>query len=291
MLLDLLIATVAVPVLFTAIFLLAGRWPAGREVRRPAWGTLVAVGAAYAAAHLALLGRPPFPPVTASEWILYGALGALIAAALQRAWPASPWAAWIPRLILVLVLVPLIARPLMQHTWTVMQSVLGVAGTILAWLVFWAFLDRASRDESRRVAWPLTLAVIAGGTSVVLMLSGSAKYGQLAGALAVAAGVWWLFSMAWERARSGNGSAAVPAFVLGGLAAAGHLFAEMPVLSFALVSVAPVAADLGGMLASKWRKRWAAAALEAVLAGLVVAVAVLPPLIATLAAQSQDGYY
>jgi hypothetical protein len=123
------------------------------------------------------------------------------------------------------------------------------------------------------------------------MLSGSAKYGQLAGSLAVAAGVWWLFSMAWERARPGNGSAAVPAFVLGGLAAAGYLFAEMPVLSFALVSIAPMAADLGGMLASNWRKRWAAAALEAVLAGLVVAVAVLPPLIATLAAGAQESYY
>jgi hypothetical protein len=230
--------------------------------------------------------------VTASEWVVYGTVAAIVAAALQRAWAASPWARWLPRLVLVVALVPLIARPLVQYSWTTVQSALGIAGSVAAWLVLWAFLDRGSRDDARRIGWLLSLTVITAGTSVVLMLSGSAKYGQLAGALAVSAGVWWLVALFWEPARPGSGSAAVPAFLLGGLCAAGHLFAEMPVISLVLVTVAPLGAELGGMLAARWRRRWAAALLEAAIAGVIVAAAVLPPLLATLAAQaSPDSYY
>ena len=228
MIAEVLIATVLVPALFTAVLLFAGRWPVRRDETLPGWGSLVAVGAAYAASYLAALGRPPFPPVTASEWILYGSLGALIAAALQRVWPASPWARWLPRVVLVGALIPWIVRPLMQYTWTPAQSALGIAGGVLAWLVFWGFFDLGTRSERRHGWWPLLLAVIAGGASVALGLSGSAKYGQLGGAIAAAAGVWWLLSLVWEPARAGSGSGAIPAFLLGGLCAAGHLFAEMP---------------------------------------------------------------
>ena len=57
---------------------------------------------------------------------------------------------------------------------------------------------------------------------------------------------------------------------------------------------APVRRDApeqGGLIAAGWRKRWAAALLELGLAGLFVALAVLPPLIATLTTQASDSYY
>lgn len=297
MIADLLIATVLLPAVCAAVFLAAGLWPPPRpEIRQEegeapcSWGTLVAVGAAYAAAQFAIVGLPAFPPTTAVEWLFHGTMASIIAASLQWTWPRSLLAGCGPRLIIVVACTWMMTRPLAEYSWEPAQTALHVVALSIGWFVLWSVLDRGTRDAARRRWWPLVAAVLAGGSGGVLMLSGSAKYGQLAGAVGVACVVWWLISLVAGGARAGAGSAAVTSFLIGGLAVAGYLFAEVPWTSLALMLLAPVGAEIGARLTRGSEKKWVRAAAEVILTGALVGAAIAPPLVATLTAEDTPYY-
>jgi hypothetical protein len=278
---------VLLPVLVAAAVLLAGLRPwrrPGAEGRGGWWGAW-ALAAAFFAASWALRGRPHLPAREATEWIPWLAVPAA-AAALPLARRLPGWGTWLARGALSLALSVLLLLPLLRHTWSAGAGTAWIAGLAAAvLLLWWALEGLAARLRDPSV--PLVLLGVASGSGAVLMLSGSALLGQLAGALAAALGPLWLVS--WWRKDAGLGRAAVPVVVvvLAGLWMAGRFYADLPAASAALLALAGPAAWTVLLPPVRRLALWARLAIGA--AAVIVPLAAA--LVLTLRASPPGPYY
>jgi hypothetical protein len=176
-----------------AAVVLALTWWRGED--RGHRGGAAAVGLGYAAGHAALAGWPPLPPIEATDWLPYLGLGAALVALLTGVRDEPGAGSWARRAAFAVAVPALVSWPLVRGSWSTAESALwlGVpAGLALALLVL---LERAGGAGGFARALPL--AVAAAGGSAVIVASGSALVGQLAGALAAVMGV--CLAAAWAR--------------------------------------------------------------------------------------------
>lgn len=234
-----LLWTVAAPlVLGTVAFVL----PRGRAAAVP-----LALGAAVATAHAALLGMPRFPAGDAVAWLFWVALGASCVGLLELAWRAPTWARLALRLALAgLLLLVLLWQPYLAQTWSGGEGVAYLAGLGMVTVASWTALGCCGEQLSGR-RHALLLTALAAGAAVVLGVTGTASLALLAVALAATcAPAIVLGRQAPASLASGS---TIFALVLAALLVEGHFYSDAPAPSVLLLAAAPLAALAGARVA------------------------------------------
>ena len=231
-----LLPGILVGLLVSGVFTIVGRlWKAN------SWTDAIAVGVGYAVGHAVTAGWPAFPPVEATQWLPYFGIAVTILAVIDTL--LRP-----PGLVRVVIwffcsagILSVLLASKFQYGWSLFIGILWIAGLATAMLVLTIFLDRvAQRDAS--ISLPLILTIVAGGTGLALMLSGSMLLGQLALVLAGAFGAIVIVGTLLPNAVNGRGIAPVSATLLCGLWLSGYFFSELPSVSGVLLLVSPIPA-------------------------------------------------
>ena len=231
-----LLPGILVALLVSGVFTIVGRlWKAN------SWTDAIAVGIGYAVGHAVTAGWPAFPPIEATQWLPYfGIAGTLLAVIDTLLRPPGVMRAVVWFLGCVGILSLLLASKF-QYGWSLFAGVLWIAGLATAMLVLTSFLDRVARRDVS-ISLPLILTIVAGGTGLALMLSGSILLGQLALVLAGAFGAIVIVGMLLPNAINGRAIAPVSATLLCGLWLSGYFFSGLPPVSGFLLLVSPVPA-------------------------------------------------
>ena len=259
-----LLWTVAAPlVLGTVAFVL----PRGRAASVP-----LALGAAVATAHAALLGMPRFPPGYAVAWLFWVALGASCAGLLELAWRAPAWARLTLRLALAgLLLVVLLRQPYLAQTWSLGEGVAYFAGLAMVTVASWTALGCCGEHlAGRRHA--LLLTALAAGAAAVLGVTGTASLALLAGALAATCAPAIVLGRQARGALASDGTTTFT-LVLAALLVEGYFYSDAPAPSVLLLAGAPLAA-LAGARVARATNGWPGIALAIAPALLAIASAV-----------------
>jgi len=214
---------------------------AGRLWRANSWGDAVALALGYAGGHVVSVGWPAFPPAEATQWLPYFAILVMFVAVLDTLLrPAGLVRALVWFLLCAGILRSLLGSKF-QYGWSPLEGSLWIACLAAGMLVLTAILDRAAqRDVS--ISFPLILAIVAGGTAVALMLSGSMLLGQLGFVLTAVFGTIVAVGFLLPRAVPGRGIVPVAVVVLSGLWLSGYFFAELPAASALLLAASSIPA-------------------------------------------------
>lgn len=252
-------------------------WIGGRR------GCALALGTGYALGHAAVRGwlgaSPvpiPVPPVDVIDWLPWLALAAGFWGLIEASSRRWRWR-WLGRLVLTGAVLGLVLGPLARNgwSWPVLAARLVGLGVGVLWV--WGLLD--ARDERLAGGALLTvLAMVAGGSSLALALSGSLVLGELAGVL-TAAVVALRFGLGRDPgSTAARGLMAVVVVVLAGLLLAGRFYSETPTSAALVLAVAPLAAwiDRPGPLSrpSAWFWPLVRVAVVGLLIGFAMARAV-----------------
>ena len=238
-----LLAGVALPIVVTAAMLLAGWFGlrhrlSARDSR--SWAGPLAIGAGLAAGYWGLFGFGELPPLDATEWLflftpillLLGLSDSLARVPLQ--FRLVSIAAGVPA-SLGLLLWPLLKGNQLDSR----PSVLFVAASLA--LIGWiAAMDAlASRVSAAQLSAILFCA--SAPAAVVLLVSGSQRFGQIGGVLAATQLAGWLVNYMLGPAAVGRGVALVFGIPFGGLLLSGYCYAELSLADALLLLAAPLA--------------------------------------------------
>jgi hypothetical protein len=231
-----LLPGILVALLVSGIFTIVGRlWKAN------SWADAIAVGVGYAVGHAVTAGWPAFPPIEATQWLPYFGIAVTVLAVIDTLLRPPGTLRAVIWFLSCAGILSLLLTSKFQYGWSLFAGVLWIAGLATAMLVLTTFLDRtAQRDVS--ISLPLILAIVAGGTGLALMLSGSMLLGQLALVLAGAFGAIVIVGTLLPNAINGRGIAPVSATLLSGLWLSGYFFSELPPASGLLLLVSPIPA-------------------------------------------------
>ena len=160
----------------------------------------------------------------------------------------------------------LLSRPLIE-SWSGTEAAAWMGGTAGVGLATWLIVDRTAR----RVPAPAVLGAVlvaALGGSGISVLSGSALFAQLYGALAAAAGGAAVVALWRPGFAAGGAVVAVAITVLLGLSTYAHHFFEVPLAAVTLVVVTPMTALAGLKVRSPFKAAVVCTALALVPAGI-----------------------
>lgn len=219
----------------------------GQDEQHPAsgaWAGGVAVAVGCIVGYVILLGYPRFPPTDITQWFPYFAAAACGVGFLeQRSWRASHRAAtgtvasalrWLPRVLLIGAVVGLSLRPLVDYSWSTPVAAAWLVGTAIAFATLWLVMDGLADTRSEAGA-TVACALVAVGSSAVLMLSGSASLGLLAGTLAVVLGMLAFLAALGRSLGVLRCATPVIATVLFTLWLQGYFYSEVPKISAILL--------------------------------------------------------
>lgn len=245
----------------------------------------IALAGGFAAAYFtAFHAQWSAVPKTALDWLPYlAAFGVIGALAAENAPHAATRV--LSRLVISLVTVTLVVWPALASLGIATAALLSAVAAALI-CIAWSWLAKAG--ESRPTP-ALLLAVVAGGTGLVLMMDSSAALGQSAGALASALAACVLFNLPRVRVAFSGAATGTAVLLLGALLTNAYVYAGFSPVYAALLA--------GGLLAdpvvagiNRMRKRSGGA-------GSWIAAAVLTaaPVLATIglavqAMQESGGY-
>lgn len=237
------------------------------------WGAPLAVTAGFVAAQTMIDGAPRIPPIEASGWFsIFAVTLALFVLVLRSRVPAKLWA--VASFVVAMAIVVVIVHPLIGESWPLPVAIAWIAGmTAVAGSVAWLVDRRAPAGPGA----PAVLLVAATGIAAGLTLCGSARYGQLAGAIASAMGPLLLLGFVRRDARVVEGAAWVASLILAMLVIAGVAYVDVPVFVGLLVAIAPLAVLAGElpMLASGsfWKRDGARVIAAIAIVALALGVA------------------
>lgn len=256
--------------LLSSLFAIAGRlW------RANGWTDSVALAIGYAGGHVVTAGWPAFPPSEATQWLPYFALAAMLLGVLD-AFIRPPGS--LRALIWILFcasLLGLLLKPKFQYGWSFLEGVLWIVGLATGMLLLAASLDASVRRDLS-ISSPLVLAIVACGTGVALMLSGSMLLAQLAMALAAALGAILVVAFFFPKAAESRGLVPVVVALLSSLWLSGCFYADLPFASALLLAGASFPALLLISLSEKvpsWKDLLLRASLPAILVAIAVFLA------------------
>ena len=229
------------------------------------------------AACVPVRGWPGVPPNDASLWPIW--LGFVIAvyAAVEGARQMPAVSTWLGRGALSIIVAVLVAKPLMVHQWSAAFSALvAVTAGAISTVCWSAVAHRAG--TARGPGLPLGLAALCAVAAATLGASGTALLAQCVGGMAAGLGLYFLAALKWPdlsaRTVVGPVIALLAGFLLGGV-----LYAEVRLVSVALLVVAALAVGLvpwPPKLATGLRSAVAYGVIVAVLGGAAVGASLLP---------------
>ncbi|MEX0679168.1 MAG: hypothetical protein WD063_18985 [Pirellulales bacterium] len=277
-------AGLVLPGATTAGLLVVGWWVAERRLparQSRSWAGPLAVGAGFAAGYLALFGWPGFPPPDAVDWLLFLA-PALVVVGLLDGCLQMPLGG---RIVSITVAVP---AAIVLLSWPLVGA--NPQGELLARLVYAAALGAvslialdalSSRVSAARLS--AILLAVALPAAALLSLSGSLRYGQIAGLLAAAEAGALAVNLVLGPGASGRGTVVVAGTLLAGLVCSGNLYAELTPSDAVLLAAAPTVA----WVARAVPPRFGRLAQTLVQIGLVLALAGIPVVRARLEYQGE----
>jgi len=243
---------VVAPVIVPAIVAGLMWFVAGQLWKRPAapglvWGGSLAIAVSFFTGYLALMSWPPFPPATAVHSLVYAGMAAGIVGIAESRW-RSHWAVrWAIRAAIAAAAAWAQFGMLAEHTWSGAQTFGWITTVILTICVVWDSIDTlASRREN--VTTPMMMWFLACASSVTLVFGASALLGQLAGCVAAACGAAVILTIWSRNFPLDRGAAGLFAFIIVNLLWQGHFYAELPLMSLALLILAPVAAGSADLI-------------------------------------------
>jgi len=238
-------------------------------------GLGVALGLAFgfSAGQVALVGWPGLLPVDATYRLLHLALAGAAVGVGEVLWKGKAPLLWALRGALAALVLGLLLRSVMEHTWEGNEAVFWLAGLFVAVLVFATVLEQLGRT-TRGFELPFLLVLLTSAGSGALVLAHSAFLGQLGGALAAALGAVGVVALIRPSIRLSPGGVPVVTAVYSALLLCGYFFATLPASSAVLLWLAPGAAALGGVGPLAKRPSWQVLVLRVVLLLIVAGVAV-----------------
>ena len=253
-----------------------------RAARLDALASLLAVAAGFVASHVAILhAQWSLVPKVALDWLPWIALAGAIAATTGERLPGAA-SRFALHLGVSLVVGGLLVSSAIGSLGPLKAALVALAtGLVLAGL--WTLVTRPAQGAATR---PLLLAVVAGGTGLVLMMDSSQSMGQLSGALAMALAACVLFALPAMGVRFTPAAAGLAVLLLGVLWATAHVYAGFSLGYVALLAGALLIDPLLGVVRRSERGGlpWVPAA---VLTAIPVAVTVA---LAVKAMQESGGY-
>lgn len=214
---------------------------AGRLWRVSNWVDAVALGVGYACGHIVTAGRPAFPPAEATQWLPYFAIGVAILGVLDTLLRPPGSLRALIWFLCCAALLRLLLSSKFQYGWSFWGGALWIVVLAAGMLILTLFFDKATQRDAS-VSFPLIVAILAGGTGLSLMFSGSMLLGQLAIVLAAAAGAIALVGLLLPNTVNGRGIAPVASAVLAGLWLSGYFFAELSSATGLLLAASPIPA-------------------------------------------------
>ncbi len=235
-LLQQILPAVLVAGLISGVFAIAGRlWRANN------WADAVALGVGYAGGHVATAGWPAFPPAEATQWLPYFALAAMFLGVLDVFLRPAGLLRALIWILCCMGFLRLLLNAKFQYGWSLPEGVLWIAGFAAGMLILAGSLDAAVRRDTS-ISIPLILTIVAGGTGVALMLSGSLLLGELAIVLAAALGAILAVAFLVPKAAEGRGIVPVAVALLASLWLSGCFYADLPSASALLLAAASLPA-------------------------------------------------
>jgi hypothetical protein len=271
-----LLLSIALPALIAGgvLYLAARAW---RRDATPggAWSTAPALGLAFVAGYAAIVGWPPFPPVEATQRLVYEMLVASFVLAVIVWRPGNSILTGVVRALFSFALPWLLLRSNIEYRWSTAQDVMWVAGLGAATFLYGLALDATSRRNEGVVA-PLGWFVAWTGLAIVLVLSASALLAQIAAACAAALGAVCVVGLLQPRLSLAPGGTAILSWVWAGLSINAAFYAEGSPYALVLLALA----GLGGLAtrrlpqdAGTWKRVLTGAWATAPLAALAVIIA------------------
>lgn len=265
----------------------------GREAQVDGrWSSAPALALGYCAAALWLSGPPAsFLPgaeraPASLDWLFWLVIGgALLFPFEQR---VGRWRD-LARVAFAVFAIELVLKSQFQGRWEGLSAVAWLVGLALIYNVLWAALVWLAARRAGASA-PLVAWLTASALAVLAALSGSAKLGQLAAALAAGLGAATL--LAWWRPRLSlaGGGAGMVALLLFGLGANAHVYSYTLAVDVLLVASAPLCACLAELPHLRRSKGWARTLMALGLAALPIAIALVRATLAFEPDPYADGY-
>lgn len=148
---------------------------------------------------------------------------------------------------------------------------------MLGGLVFASWLNLEWLAQRRPgPSLPLTLWLIFGGLSMVILYSPSANFSLMAASLSAAMGASFIIALLNPRLNLSHGAMHVLATLLAGLLVVGLIYNQVaPIVSFGLIALAPAMLWIGEAPAVTRLRPWQAVMTRVALAAIPVFIAVL----------------
>lgn len=212
--------------------------------RLPSSLTPAALCLGYAAGYSGVAGVPSLPPLDASQWTVYIVSFAAVASMADALFAFQRKVDYLFMTFFSFGISYAFLRPLMQYRWNGAEGVLWIAGTGVFILALWFLMKRSAEASGAPSALSVALVIIT-FSGFILLLSGSALLGQLAGAFAAAFLPVTIAALLSPSA--GIYRKVVPVIVaaFASLWINGYFFAEMSAWSIAFLFFALCAAFMG----------------------------------------------
>ena len=206
-----------------------------------------ALASGYIIGYLGIEGRLPLPPREGTQWLFYLAIAAFVMEGVLFL-PAQ--LRLFARLALAVVIPRLILNAKFKYTWGTLEELIWWACLAAAIFFFFTSVEKGTTLLPTGAAQPFVFFGIAGGSALILALSGSMRLAQHAGVLVAMLAAVWIAMLLLPRFF--GTAAALPdsfmpavAYLLVGLWLNGYFYAEVPAASAVLLAVAPAMAWVG----------------------------------------------
>ncbi len=258
----------------------------------PGWA--LGVGAGFVAGYHAVDGWPPLPPTESQHWLVLVALPAMVLVSCLGPYPHTPLFARVSirlfQFLLAAALAPLLLQSYLKYDWSGGQATMWITNLGTSAIVLWLMTDLLK--EWRPGRWVVAaLSLVAGGTGVVILMSGSQSLGQMGLSLAGVLAAGWAVSWVLPNGAVTPATVGVALTLLVGLWLNGYYYASVTATNAVLLAVSPLAAWLVELLPLRKSPDWRVGVLRVVAIGIPVGVALALAAIRFQKAMSQPSYY
>ena len=246
----------------------------GAEIENGYWSGAVGCALAVAIGSFGLMGWVGFPPRLAEGWLPFIAGGAALIALFESLVLRKNWLArasiW---LVLLAVMVWLLMSPRRSSLSTLEYSAWVGGIAVCAWVGQSVVEALAERWTGASI--PLSLWVWSVGIAACEALTGSLRYGQLAGVLAAAMGAGFVAALLKSKIAFSRGAVTIVTSAAYALLLCGYFYSDLPFASAVILALAPLILWIGETGVLTRQKQWIVVPARALLISVPVMVAVL----------------
>jgi hypothetical protein len=218
------------------------------------WGAAVGLSLGFAAAYLAMMGLPAFPPSEGSQWLPIFALVAGVEAGVEGTFCLKRWFVWTLRALLTASILGITLYSV-SSAWTPRALVLLFVGLEVVTLAIWAALEPLAA-KSTGAAVPASFTVSAFG---LIFVAFGAHYTMLAlwaAGLMTGLAACTVAMLGSKRLSFAHGGVGVALMLLFAVSLAGYFYADMRAVCPFLLIAGPLALWLGRIGPIARMARW-----------------------------------